>query len=76
MSAQVVAWRAEYVKIQEEAQDPGAGSSRRDVQEDARPVAADQDEESKINKTLNDEASRSSPSSTTRSRPWSTRPPR
>lgn len=58
MSAQVVAWRAEYVKIQEELPKIQVPALREEMSKKMLDLSRRiQDEESKINKTLNDEAS-------------------
>lgn len=58
MSTQVVAWRAEYVKIQEELPKIQVPALRDDMAKKMLELSRKiQDEESKINKTLNDEAS-------------------
>jgi Skp family chaperone for outer membrane proteins len=58
MSAQVVAWRAEYVKVQEELPKIQVPQLREEMSKKMVDLSRRiQDEEAKINKTLNDEAS-------------------
>jgi Skp family chaperone for outer membrane proteins len=58
LSAQVVAWRAEYVKIQEELPKIQVPALRDEMAKKMLDLSRKiQDEESRINKTLNDEAS-------------------
>jgi Skp family chaperone for outer membrane proteins len=58
MSAQVIAWRAEYVKIQEELPKIQVPALREEMSKKMLDLSRKiQDEEARINKTLNDEAS-------------------
>jgi Skp family chaperone for outer membrane proteins len=58
LSAQVVAWRAEYVKIQEELPKIQVPQLREEMSKKMLDLSRRiQDEETRINKTLNDEAS-------------------